>query len=268
MKLLMKKAGAGHAERRTASRCCATPTATASPRRATVFLDNLTFAVRHGARRQRPLRRGHRRACCASPTAGGDARSRRRRRKVVDLPAGPLNHHWTKNVIASRDGSKLYVTVGSNSNVARERHRQGERPRGDLGGRSRRPARTASSRRACAIRTAWRGSRNRRAVDGGQRARRARQRPRARLHDVGAGRRLLRLAVQLLRAARRRAREAAAARPRRSARSCPTTRSARIRRRSGLRPAQRLALPDALSRTACSSASTARGTASRAAATR
>ena len=38
--------------------------------------------------------------------------------KVVDLPAGPINHHWTKNIIASRDGSKLYVTVGSNSNVA------------------------------------------------------------------------------------------------------------------------------------------------------
>lgn len=37
--------------------------------------------------------------------------------KVVDLPAGPLNHHWTKNVIANRDGSRLYVTVGSNSNV-------------------------------------------------------------------------------------------------------------------------------------------------------
>jgi hypothetical protein len=38
--------------------------------------------------------------------------------KVVDLPAGPINHHWTKNVIASPDGSKLYVAVGSNSNVA------------------------------------------------------------------------------------------------------------------------------------------------------
>ena len=38
--------------------------------------------------------------------------------KVTDLPGGPLNHHWTKNVIASEDGSKLYVTVGSNSNVA------------------------------------------------------------------------------------------------------------------------------------------------------
>jgi glucose/arabinose dehydrogenase len=38
--------------------------------------------------------------------------------EVTDLPAGTINHHWTKNVIASRDGSKLYVTVGSNSNVA------------------------------------------------------------------------------------------------------------------------------------------------------
>ncbi|NNJ14281.1 sorbosone dehydrogenase family protein [Pseudomonas putida CSV86] len=37
---------------------------------------------------------------------------------VTELPGGPLNHHWTKNVIASKDGSKLYVTVGSNSNVA------------------------------------------------------------------------------------------------------------------------------------------------------
>jgi glucose/arabinose dehydrogenase len=37
--------------------------------------------------------------------------------KVVDLPAGTINHHWTKNVLASRDGSRLYVTVGSNSNA-------------------------------------------------------------------------------------------------------------------------------------------------------
>ena len=36
--------------------------------------------------------------------------------KVSDLPAG-INHHWTKNLVASRDGKKLYVTVGSNSNV-------------------------------------------------------------------------------------------------------------------------------------------------------
>lgn len=38
--------------------------------------------------------------------------------KVVDLPAGSINHHWTKNLVATTDGSKLYVSVGSNSNVA------------------------------------------------------------------------------------------------------------------------------------------------------
>ena len=38
--------------------------------------------------------------------------------KVADLPAGEINHHWTKNIIASRDGSRLYATIGSNSNVA------------------------------------------------------------------------------------------------------------------------------------------------------
>ncbi|KKO03906.1 hypothetical protein LCGC14_0093330 [marine sediment metagenome] len=37
---------------------------------------------------------------------------------VTALPGGPLNHHWTKNLIASPNGSKLYAAVGSNSNVA------------------------------------------------------------------------------------------------------------------------------------------------------
>lgn len=36
---------------------------------------------------------------------------------VTDLPGGPINHHWTKNIIASKDGTKLYATVGSNSNI-------------------------------------------------------------------------------------------------------------------------------------------------------
>ncbi len=38
--------------------------------------------------------------------------------KVADLPAGPLNHHWTKGLTASPDGAKLYASVGSNSNAA------------------------------------------------------------------------------------------------------------------------------------------------------
>jgi glucose/arabinose dehydrogenase len=38
--------------------------------------------------------------------------------KLTDLPAGTINHHWTKNIIATKDGTKLYATTGSNSNVA------------------------------------------------------------------------------------------------------------------------------------------------------
>ncbi|HEX5515531.1 MAG TPA: sorbosone dehydrogenase family protein, partial [Gammaproteobacteria bacterium] len=37
---------------------------------------------------------------------------------VLDLPAGPINHHWTKNIIADPAGTRLYITIGSNSNVA------------------------------------------------------------------------------------------------------------------------------------------------------
>jgi glucose/arabinose dehydrogenase len=52
------------------------------------------------------------------PYARGDTRIVARGTRILDLPAGPINHHWTKNLIASADGRKLYVTVGSNSDVA------------------------------------------------------------------------------------------------------------------------------------------------------
>jgi glucose/arabinose dehydrogenase len=39
-------------------------------------------------------------------------------RRLVELPAGEINHHWTKNLVASLDGTRLYVSVGSNSNIA------------------------------------------------------------------------------------------------------------------------------------------------------
>jgi glucose/arabinose dehydrogenase len=37
--------------------------------------------------------------------------------KIIDLPGGLIDHHWTKSLTASPDGSKLYAGVGSNSNV-------------------------------------------------------------------------------------------------------------------------------------------------------
>jgi glucose/arabinose dehydrogenase len=52
------------------------------------------------------------------PYSNGETSINAQGTKVADLPAGPINHHWTKNIVASRDGSRLYATVGSNSNVA------------------------------------------------------------------------------------------------------------------------------------------------------
>jgi glucose/arabinose dehydrogenase len=51
------------------------------------------------------------------PYERGDTRIDATPTTVADLPAGSINHHWTKNVIAAADGARLYVSVGSNSNV-------------------------------------------------------------------------------------------------------------------------------------------------------
>jgi glucose/arabinose dehydrogenase len=51
------------------------------------------------------------------PYAPGQTSETGSGQKVFDLPGPPINHHWTKNVVASLDGTKLYATVGSNSNV-------------------------------------------------------------------------------------------------------------------------------------------------------
>ena len=52
----------------------------------------------------------------AFPFHAGDTRLGGPGRKVADLPGGPIDHHWTKNVIPA-PGGKLLVTVGSNSNA-------------------------------------------------------------------------------------------------------------------------------------------------------
>ena len=51
------------------------------------------------------------------PYRVGDTEIRTPGVKLCDLPAGPLNHHWTKSLIVSRDGAHLYAAVGSNSNA-------------------------------------------------------------------------------------------------------------------------------------------------------
>ncbi|WP_223215758.1 PQQ-dependent sugar dehydrogenase [Rhizobium herbae] len=56
-------------------------------------------------------------AIVAYPYSSGETRITAAPQRIVDLPAGAINHHWTKDLIAGRGNHKLYVTVGSNSNV-------------------------------------------------------------------------------------------------------------------------------------------------------
>jgi glucose/arabinose dehydrogenase len=51
------------------------------------------------------------------PYRHGDTTISAKGKPVADLPAGPLNIHWVKNILASPDGRKLYASVGSNSNI-------------------------------------------------------------------------------------------------------------------------------------------------------
>src|SRR5262249_54675349 len=56
--------------------------------------------------------------------------------KVADLPAGPLNYHWTKNIVASRDGSHLFATIGSDNKSGPNGLGPGGRPRPNRADRS------------------------------------------------------------------------------------------------------------------------------------
>ena len=65
------------------------------------------------------------------PYHDGDTKITAAGTKLADLPAGTINHHWTKDITASPDGSKLYATVGSNSNVG-ENGIDAEKDRADV----------------------------------------------------------------------------------------------------------------------------------------
>ncbi len=56
-------------------------------------------------------------AILAFPFTPGQTRITAPGTKLADLPAGPIDHHWTKSMVAGPDGTKLYVGVGSNSNI-------------------------------------------------------------------------------------------------------------------------------------------------------
>lgn len=116
MKQTMKKAGAGvpSADRITLLRDA---DGDGTPETRTVFLDNLhsPFGM---ALVGNDFYVANADAIYRFPYTPGETHIGAAGTKVVDLPGGPINHHWTKNILASRDGSRLYASVGSNSNVA------------------------------------------------------------------------------------------------------------------------------------------------------
>lgn len=52
------------------------------------------------------------------PYKEGETKMSGQGKKILSLPAGGYNNHWTRNILASADGKKIYVSVGSGSNVA------------------------------------------------------------------------------------------------------------------------------------------------------
>ena len=57
-------------------------------------------------------------AVLAFPYKTGETKITAKGTKILDLPSSPPNNHWARNLIAAPDGQSLYITVGSNSNIA------------------------------------------------------------------------------------------------------------------------------------------------------
>jgi glucose/arabinose dehydrogenase len=129
------------------------------------------------------------------PYHDGDTRITAPGETLTPLPGGPIDHHWTKSLTASPGGKLLYVGVGSNSNIT-ENGMEAEKNRADI---------LEVDRATGRYRIFASGLRNPNGLTfepHRQRARRNRARFGARLYDLGEGRRVLRLAPQLLRPAR------------------------------------------------------------------
>ena len=166
------------------------------------------------------------------PYRPGETRITAPGREVTDLPAGPINHHWTKNLVAGPTGgtcTSASAPTATSARTAWPRRRAAPRS----GRSTRRPARHrifASGLRN-PVGMAWRAA-TRRAVGRGQRARRARRRPRSRLHDLGGEGGFYGWPYSYYGRARRPARRAAAPRAGRA------RRRARLRARSAHRLAR------------------------------
>ena len=169
------------------------------------------LALRHGARGRLAVR-GQRGCGGALPVSGRPdphRRARRKSRRPARRHQSPLDQEPDR-----QPGRRQAVRVrGIQQQRGRERHGDRGGPRGHLGNRPGRRRQAPVRDGAAQPGGHGLGAGRQDAVDRRERTRRTRQRPRARLHDLGAGRRLLRLALQLFRPARRYPRHAATARP-------------------------------------------------------
>jgi len=52
------------------------------------------------------------------PYSAGQTKITEKPEKIVDLPAGKHNRHWARNIITNSDSTKIYIAVGSGTNVA------------------------------------------------------------------------------------------------------------------------------------------------------
>jgi glucose/arabinose dehydrogenase len=52
------------------------------------------------------------------PYIAGQTKITEQPEKIVDLPAGKHNRHWARNIITNSDSTKIYIAVGSGTNVA------------------------------------------------------------------------------------------------------------------------------------------------------
>jgi glucose/arabinose dehydrogenase len=87
-----------------------------APQTRSVFLDNL-FSPFGVALVGNDLYVANTDAIVRYPYNPGDTRITAPGTVLTPLPGGPIDHHWTKSLVASRDGARLYVGVGSNSNI-------------------------------------------------------------------------------------------------------------------------------------------------------
>ena len=230
-KMLMKKAGSSQCQRQPdqpASRCRRRRGGGDQDRAD----DRPLFAVRHGVGQWRTVRRQcrrHRRLPASSPARPASTPGRA---TSPTCPSG-YNHHWTKSLVASPDGKLPVRRRRIEQQCRRERPGDGEGPRRDLDDRRRRPAPTASSPAACATRSGSPGTRGAAQLWTAVNER----------DELGNDlvpdyltsvqrRRLLRLAVELLRPACRHPASSRRGRTWSPRRSRPTMRWARTSRRS------------------------------------